>query len=718
MGIKGVFQVVRRLGLLALLGLLGCHGSSSVTSVSVAAGKTLLSAGESTTLTASVLGSGDFTPTVTWTLDGGGPGLVSQGQSATYTLPATGVGPTVVIRATSTENTGVSGTVTIAVAVTAGVSVTAAPASLYGAQTATVTAVGTGVPGYVWTIVPSGVGTLSATAGSSVVYTAPSTVPSMQMVSVVATSSMSAAVFGSAAISLLPISVVVSAGGVLRVPSGQSLDLNGSVAGPPGIDASVTWSIVSGGGTLSSSSGSDVLYTAPPVTSETTVVIRAVPVGDPTEHTDFSLIIDHGWPQVVESTPDDPHNAPQDIGVGIAVDYTSSAVFVAGATTSGHFDLPANLGEQDGFVAKFDAYGNLLWVRQFGTEALDSVTGVAADTNGNVFVTGFTFGRSWTPGPAGPSDLGYAGFLIAYDGNGGFKWRSDIGPFSGQNASQCGAFGITVDLNNNIYAAGNCATQPLGVVLRCTAAGCDGPSGGLLTLVTPSTTPPLPLPFFTAIAVDTRGAYDLVGSTGGAIQGGSATPVGFVTQVQANTSATPVWVQMLGPTDASKFVALTAVAIDQANDVFVGGETDGTLSGQTSSGGKDAVLALFDGQGTPQWVVQFGTANDDFVSALVWNPFAAPQQIVATGTVSTPTMFGATTEAFLTFDDFSQDGVAPLVLFDGPDVTANGGGVTVADKLGDLFIGYTTGAQFSGPPPLGMHAGVQKLDAFGNPLSL
>ena len=44
--------------------------------------------------------------------------------------------------------------------------------------------------------------------------------------------------------------------------------------------------------------------------------------------------------------------------------------------------------------------------------------------------------------------------------------------------------------------------------------------------------------------------------------------------------------------------------------------------------------------------------------------------------------------------------------------------MTVADKLGDLFIGYTTGAQFSGPPPLGMHAGVQKLDAFGNPLSL
>ena len=230
--------------------------------------------------------------------------------------------------------------------------------------------------------------------------------------------------------------------------------------------------------------------------------------------------------------------------------------------------------------------------------------------------------------------------------------------------------------------------------------------------------PPLPLPFFTAIAVDTRGAYDLVGSTGGAIQGGSATPVGFVTQVQANTSATPVWVQTLGPTDASKFVALTAVAIDQANDVFVGGKTDGTLSGQTSSGGQDAVLALFDGQGTPQWVVQFGTANDDFVSALVWNPFAVPQQIVATGTVSTPTMSGATTEAFLTFDDFPQDGVAPLVLFDGPDVNANGGGVTVADTLGDLFIGYTTGAQLSGPPPLGMHAGVQKLDAFGNPLSL
>jgi hypothetical protein len=710
------------LGLLACLCFLGCHSAATVTSVSVSSSKATLSPGESATLTATVLGSGDFTTSVTWTIDGGGAGLTAQGLSATYTAPTTGAPASVVIRATSNEDLSKFGTAPISITTSAGVTVTANPASpsLYATQTVTLSAVATGsVPGFVWSIIPGGVGSLSASTGSTVVYTAPSSIPSKASVAVQAASSADATVFGSVAVALNPVTVVVASdNGVTRLVSGQTLVLDATVLPLLQVSSDVTWSVLSGGGTVATLVGSQAVYTAPAVNSETTVVIRVVPAADPSQHTDFTLTVDHGWPQVVESTPDDAQNAPQDTGVGVAVDYTDSSVYVAGETTSGHFDLPGNLGEQDGFVAKFDPYGNLLWVRQFGTEALDTVTGVVADTTGNVFVSGYTFGRTWTPGAAGPTSSGYAGFLIAYDANGDFKWRSDIGPFSGQNAFQCGAFGVSIDQNNNVYAAGSCAAQPLGVVIRCTATGCDGPSGGLLTLVAPSATPPLPLPFFTAIAVDAHGAYDLVGSSAGGLQGGSATPVGFVTQVQPNTSSTPVWVQTLGPTDTSKSLALVAVAVDQANDLFVGGATDGELSGQTSSGGTDAVLALYDAHGNPQWAVQFGTAGDDFISALAFNPFASPQTIVATGTVSTPGMSGATTEAFLTWDDYQQDGVAPLVLFDGPDVNANGGGVAVSDSLGNLFLGYTTGAQLAGPPPLGLHVGVQKLGASGVPLSL
>jgi len=36
--------------------------------------------------------------------------------------------------------------------------------------------------------------------------------------------------------------------------------------------------------------------------------------------------------------------------------------------------------------------GELRWTRQFGTISVDFATGIATDTNGNVYATGFTVG--------------------------------------------------------------------------------------------------------------------------------------------------------------------------------------------------------------------------------------------------------------------------------------------------------------------------------------
>ncbi len=628
MGTRGVLSAGRGGWWLACLVVFGCSTSPAVTSVGVSAVTTALLPGQSTSLSATVVGTGQFASTVTWTVDGGGSGLVAQGLSATYTAPSVGAATNVVVRATSTENAAVSGTVTLTVSVT-------------------------------------------------------------------------------------PVSVMLTPDAT-RLYSAQAININGTVDGAPPANDGVTWSIQSGGGTLSATSGSDVTYTAPAVVVETPVVIRAVPVADTTQHTDLTLTVDHGWPQALEPTPDNASNAPQAAGVGVAVDAQSLAVYVAGEVNSGHFNVPASLGLQDGFVAKFEVYGNLAWVRQFGTDTTDYVTGVVADRNGNVFVGGYTFGRTWVPGPAGPTDIGYAGFLIAYDTNGGFKWRADIGPFANQGSTQCGIFGVSLDLSYNIYAAGNCANAPLGIIQRCTAAGCDG-AGTLLALVRPSTTPPLPLPFFTAIAVDANGSCDLVGSTAGPIQGGSATPVAFVAQVQPNTSSSPVWVQTLVPTDTSKSLTLFAVATDSGKNVYVGGTTDGALAGHTNQGGYDAVLALYDAQGHPTWALQVGTAADENVSGLAFDPLTSPNLFVSTGTVSAG---AATQSAFVAFYNFQAAVVSPTVTFDGPNITAYGGGVSVADAAGNLFIGYTTGAQLGGPAVLGLHLGLQKLDPTGNPLRL
>jgi hypothetical protein len=79
---------------------------------------------------------------------------------------------------------------------------------------------------------------------------------------------------------------------------------------------------------------------------------------------------------------------------GIAVDGIGN-IYIAGET-NGPIGGPYR-GEGDGFVAKYDSAGTLLWARQIGTSELDRVYGIAVDDNGNIYITGGTLGDLLAP---------------------------------------------------------------------------------------------------------------------------------------------------------------------------------------------------------------------------------------------------------------------------------------------------------------------------------
>jgi Beta-propeller repeat len=90
-----------------------------------------------------------------------------------------------------------------------------------------------------------------------------------------------------------------------------------------------------------------------------------------------------------------------DSGTGIAVD-SAGAVYISGFTTS--FDLPsANQvqaaigGDRDAFLAKFNPAGNVLIFSSFlGSSGTEAATGLAADNAGNVYVVGLTTSSDFT----------------------------------------------------------------------------------------------------------------------------------------------------------------------------------------------------------------------------------------------------------------------------------------------------------------------------------
>lgn len=142
---------------------------------------------------------------------------------------------------------------------------------------------------------------------------------------------------------------------------------------------------------------------------------------------------------------------------GIAVDATNdvhiSGSFETAALTFGSTTLTnAGPGEEDIYVAKYDASGNVIWAKSAGGANDDRVRAMALSTTGTSFITGYylspaiTFGTTTlTNSQAGEGDL----YVATYDIAGNVAWAVSVGSTGGEVGH-----GITVDAAGNSYMAG------------------------------------------------------------------------------------------------------------------------------------------------------------------------------------------------------------------------------------------------------------------------
>ena len=97
---------------------------------------------------------------------------------------------------------------------------------------------------------------------------------------------------------------------------------------------------------------------------------------------------------------------------GVTTD-SSGNVYVAGETGGG-LDGNSNAGSDDLFVVKYNSSGIKQWTQQLGTSSNDRARGVATDSSGNVYVTGYTDGGLDGNSNAGSYDL----FMVKYNSSG------------------------------------------------------------------------------------------------------------------------------------------------------------------------------------------------------------------------------------------------------------------------------------------------------------
>lgn len=280
-----------------------------------------------------------------------------------------------------------------------------------------------------------------------------------------------------------------------------------------------------------------------------------------------------------------------DGGLAIAVD-SAGNVYVAGTTLSSNFPTvnpvqAMNNGSQEGFVTKINAAGTALVYSTYlgGTDG-DDVSGIAVDSAGNVYLTGFTQSTNFPTANAIQATFGGAqdAFVTKINAAGSALVYSTY--LGGSNA-EAGA-GIAVDGAGNVYTTGNTQSTnfPTANALQATSGGGgdayvtkinaagsafvystylggDGGDGG------------------SSLKVDAAGNVYLTGATGSTdfptvnpIQGTNAGPASFpqdafVTKINAAGTAL-VYSTYLGGTG---FDISRSIAIDPSGNAYLTGFT-------------------------------------------------------------------------------------------------------------------------------------------------
>ena len=161
----------------------------------------------------------------------------------------------------------------------------------------------------------------------------------------------------------------------------------------------------------------------------------------------FNIAGGHEWSTYLGGTE-------VDYGQNIKVD-SSGACYITGYTSSsgfvsGGWNTSYN-GGSDGYVVKLNSSGGHVWSTYVGGTDDDYGQGIALDSAGACYITGYTSSTGWVSGGWDTSNNGGSdGYVVKLNSSGTHEWSTYLG---GTDNDQ--GWGITVDNNDMCYITGN-----------------------------------------------------------------------------------------------------------------------------------------------------------------------------------------------------------------------------------------------------------------------
>lgn len=241
---------------------------------------------------------------------------------------------------------------------------------------------------------------------------------------------------------------------------------------------------------------------------------------------------------------------------GISVDSYNS-IYVSGVFCSDERDL---------FLIKFDTHGHMLWIRTWGGNDAELVTGISVDTNDNIYISGYTNSYS---GVFGVWNI----FLVKYNSTGNFNWAR----IWGSNTNDSISYALATDSADNIYIA-----------------GCFGSRGCLIKYNSSSS-------FQWNITLDDFSelrdlAVDLQNNIYTISRGPSNSQLSIL---KYNDDGISLW----NKSYTINYFLSSAIALDSPGSIYIGG----SISLNSGSDVYDMFIMKCNNSGSFQWYIQFGT---------------------------------------------------------------------------------------------------------------
>jgi len=304
-------------------------------------------------------------------------------------------------------------------------------------------------------------------------------------------------------------------------------------------------------------------------------------------------------------------------GESIAVD-SSGNIYITGyfyETVDFGGGNVTSAGSADIFVLKLNSSGTFQWVNTYGGTSFDFGRGIAVDSSGNIYITGYfyetvDFGAGNVTS-AGGSDI----FVLKLNSSATFQWVSTFGSTSIDVGED-----ITVDSSGNSYITGYFeGTVDFGAGNVTSAGSADIfvlklNSSGTFQWV--NTYGGSAFDVGMDITVDSSGNSYITGYFEGTVDfgGGSVTSAGAadIFILKLNSSGTFQWVNIFGGTSTD---VGQGIAVDSSDNSYITGSFLGTVDfggGNVTSAGSDDIFVLkLNSSGTFQWVSTFGGTSID-----------------------------------------------------------------------------------------------------------